>query len=102
MQAVVSVKAIAVYGDCPEYPAGQISMKTFVKWAAATRTDLQSYPALNDKMRVLEQCITPEAKTALWACTTLTTNGVPVDYPSDAPYGNAKCDLDAADAPQDS
>ena len=84
MQAVVSVKAIAVYGDCPEYPAGQISMKTFVKWAAATRTDLQSYPALNDKMRVLEQCITPEAKTALWACTTLTTNGVPVDYPSDA------------------
>ena len=59
-------------------------MKTFVKWAAATRTDLQSYPALNDKMRVLEQCITPEAKTALWACTTLTTNGVPVDYPSDA------------------
>ena len=84
MQAVVSVKAIAVYGDCPEYPAGQISMKTFVKWAAATRTDLQSYPALNDKMRVLEQCITPEAKTALWACTTLTTNGVPVDCPSDA------------------
>ena len=73
MQAVVSVKAIAVYGDCPEYPAGQISMKTFVKWAATTRTDLQSYPALNDKMRVLEQCITPEAKTALWACTTLTT-----------------------------
>ena len=50
MQAVVSVKVIAVYGDCPEYSAGQVSMKTFVKWAAATRTDLQSYPALNDKM----------------------------------------------------
>ena len=84
MQAIVPVKAIPVYGDRPEYPPGQVSMKTFVKWAAVTRADLRSYPTLNDKVRVLEECITAEAKTALWSCTTLTANGVAMDCASDA------------------
>ena len=84
MEAIVSVRSIPVYGDSTEYPPGQISLKTFMKWAAATRTDLQSYPALNAKLCLLSESITRESMTVLWTCTDLSVRGVPVDYPSDA------------------
>ena len=84
MEAIVSVRSIPVYGDSTEYPPGQISLKTFMKWAAATRTDLQSYPALNAKLCLLSESITRESMTVLWTCTDLSGRGGPVDDPSDA------------------
>ena len=84
MEAIVSVRSIPVYGDSTEYPPGKISLKTFMKWAAATRTDLQSYPALNAKLCLLSESITKESMQVLWTCTDLSVRGVPVDYPSDA------------------
>ena len=84
MEAIVSVRSIPVYGDSTEYPPGHISLKTFMKWAAATRTDLQSYPALNAKLCLLSESITKESMQVLWTCTDLSVRGVPTDYPSDA------------------
>ena len=84
MEAIVSVRSIPVYGDSTEYPPWHISLKTFMKWAAATRTDLQSYPALNAKLCLLSESITKESMQVLWTCTDLSVRGVPQDYPSDA------------------
>merc|ERR1712005_56318 len=91
MEAIVSVRSIPVYGDSTEYPPGQISLKTFMKWAAATRTDLQSYPALNAKLCLLSESITKESMQVLWTCTDLSVRGVPTDYPSDAVKAAATC-----------
>ena len=33
MNAVVTVKSIKVFGDSKEYPADEVTMKKFVKWA---------------------------------------------------------------------
>ena len=65
MEAIVSVRSIPVYGDSTEYPPWHISLKTFMKWAAATRTDLQSYPALNAKLCLLSESITKESMQVL-------------------------------------
>ena len=84
MEAIVSVRSIPVYGDSTEYPPGHISLKTFMKWAAATQTDLQSYAALNAKLCLRSESITKESMQVLWTCTDLSVRGVPTDYPSDA------------------
>ena len=84
MNAVVTVKSIKVFGDSKEYPADEVTMKKFVKWAMKTKADLRAHPMLNEQLRVLDQCITTEAMTVLWACTALQQAGVPRIYPSDA------------------
>ena len=84
MNAVVTVKSIKVFGDSKEYPAEEVTMKKFVKWATETKADLRAHPILNEQLRVLEQCITTEAMATLWACTTLQDSGVVQSYPSDA------------------
>ena len=84
MNAVVTVKSIKVFGDSKEYPADEVTMKKFVKWAMETKADLRAHPMLNEQLRVLDQCITTEAMTVLWACTALQQAGVPRAYPSDA------------------
>ena len=71
MNAVVTVKSIKVFGDSKEYPAEEVTMKKFVKWATETKADLRAHPILNEQLRVLEQCITTGAMATLWACTTL-------------------------------
>ena len=84
MNAVVTVKSIKVFGDSKEYPADEVTMKKFVKWAMETKADLRAHPMLNEQLRVLDQCITTEAMTVLWACTALQQAGVPKAYPSEA------------------
>ena len=84
MNAVVTVKSIKVFGDSKEYPADEVTMKKFVKWAMETKADLRAHPMLNEQLRVLDQCITTEAMTVLWACTALQQAGVPRAYPSEA------------------
>ena len=84
MNAVVTVKSIKVFGDSTEYPAEEVTMKKFVKWAMETKADLRAHPMLNEQLRVLDQCITTEAMTVLWACTALQQAGVPRAYPSEA------------------
>ena len=84
MNAVVTVKSIKVFGDSKEYPAEEVTMKKFVKWATEVKADLRAHPILNEQLRVLEQCITTEAVATLWACTTLQDSGVVQSYPSDA------------------
>ena len=69
MNAVVTVKSIKVFGDSKEYPADEVTMKKFVRWAMETKADLRAHPMLNEQLRVLDQCITTEAMTVLWACT---------------------------------
>ena len=66
MNAVVTVKSIKVFGDSKEYPADEVTMKKFVKWAMETKADLRAHPMLNEQLRVLDQCITTEAMTVLW------------------------------------
>ena len=81
---MVTVKSIKVFGDSKEYPADEVTMKKFVKWAMETKADLRAHPMLNEQLRVLDQCITTEAMTVLWACTALQQAGVPRAYPSEA------------------
>ena len=57
MNAVVTVKSIKVFGDSKEYPAEEVTMKKFVKWATETKADLRAHPILNEQLRVLGQCI---------------------------------------------
>ena len=51
MNAVVTVKSIKVFGDSKEYPADEVTMKKFVKWAMETKADLRAHPMLNEQLR---------------------------------------------------
>ena len=57
MNAVVTVKSIKVFGDSKEYPADEVTMKKFVKWAMETKADLRAHPMLNEQLRVLDHAV---------------------------------------------
>ena len=81
MNAVVTVKSIKVFGDSKEYPADEVTMKKFVKWAMETKADPEIAGNARSSGNASGHPATPVAiRQRQW------------------PYGNAKCHSATPDA----